>query len=104
MRTGNEEGKSMNKGKVVFVLAALSGGVVADSDLIEDSLSTSRRVMDGPSILDRPEFNERSGPAVVVPVQPSDTGSSYIGNDAIHTPKMDCYRSAVGGALICNAR
>jgi len=95
----------MSKGKAFFVLVALSGGVVADSDgLIGDPLATSRRIMSEPSILERPEFNDRSGPAVIVPVQPSETGHSYIGDDAIHTPKVDCYRSVATGALVCNAR
>ena len=41
------------------------------------------------------------GPAVVVPVQPSTRGSSYIGNDQIRTPEVECYRSVATGAMVC---
>lgn len=40
-------------------------------------------------------------PMVVTPIEPSPTGSSYIGNEQIRTPKMECYRSVATGALVC---
>jgi hypothetical protein len=67
-----------------------------------DSADT-RSVLESPLIVERPDFNSRQ-PVIVAPVSPSETGHSYIGDDAIHTPKMDCIRSVATGALVCNAR
>lgn len=44
--------------------------------------------------------SQYGGPPVVVPIQPSPTGSTYIDSTSIRTPNMDCYRS-VTGALVC---
>jgi len=93
---------------IILTVAMLPGLALAYHDDVDD-LTNQVNPMEMGRPLPPPEpigstyeriDRQFRGPAVVMPIEPSPTGSTYIDDTSIRTPKMDCYHS-VTGAWVC---
>jgi hypothetical protein len=87
--------------KLLMAAAMLPGLVLAYHD--DEGGESLADKLDRPLTFDRPEWNNPS-PRVVVPIEPSRYGPSYITDDQIRTPEMECIRIVSTDGWRCQPR